>query len=62
MTTTDKFPPQEYDFADLIVEIGSCLGLWLGLSLLGLFDVVTIAIKHVIGGLSEKPRIERCKN
>ena len=29
-----------YGFTDLLVEIGSCLGLWLGLSVVGIFDLV----------------------
>ena len=29
-----------YSLIDLIVEIGSCLGLWIGLSALGVFDLV----------------------
>ena len=28
-----------YGFDDLLVEIGSSLGLWLGLSVVGMFDV-----------------------
>ena len=28
-----------YGFDDLLVEIGSSLGLWLGLSVVGIFDV-----------------------
>ena len=29
-----------YGFGSLLVEIGSCLGLWLGLSIVGVFDVL----------------------
>ena len=29
-----------YDMFDLVVEVGSCLGLWIGLSALGLFDLM----------------------
>ena len=36
-----------YDFTALLVEIGSCLGLWLGLSVVGFFDVLLQAIFHV---------------
>ena len=31
-------------FSSLLVEVGSSLGLWLGLSLVGLFDVVVQVI------------------
>ena len=34
-----------YGFDDLIIEMGSSLGLWLGLSAVGLFDVVVCFIK-----------------
>ena len=30
-----------YDLFCLLVEVGSCLGLWLGLSIIGIFDVLT---------------------
>ena len=33
-----------YDFVSLLVEIGSSLGLWLGLSVIGIFDVVVVVI------------------
>ena len=33
-----------YDSATLLVEIGSCLGLWLGLSAVGVFDILVIAV------------------
>ena len=29
-----------YDSGDLLVEIGSCLGLWLGLSVIGIYDLL----------------------
>ena len=29
-----------YDFFDLVVEAGSSLGLWIGLSALGVFDLL----------------------
>ena len=31
-----------YDFDSLIVEIGSSLGLWLGLSIAGMFDILIL--------------------
>ena len=31
-----------YDFSQLLVEIGSSLGLWLGLSVVGMFDLVVL--------------------
>ena len=33
-----------YDSATLLVEIGSSLGLWLGLSVVGIFDLLVIAV------------------
>ena len=33
-----------YDSGDLLVEIGSCLGLWLGLSVVGIYEVVVLAV------------------
>ena len=39
-----------YDLAALLVEIGSSLGLWLGLSVVGVFDIlvfVTLRIKQL---------------
>ena len=32
-----------YDSTSLLVEIGSCLGLWLGLSVVGIYDLVVLA-------------------
>ena len=40
-----------YDLGSLLVEIGSSLGLWLGLSLVGLFDVLVSSILKVKGVL-----------
>ena len=37
-----------YDFGTLLVEIGSSLGLWLGLSVVGVFDVLVITVDHFI--------------
>ena len=37
-----------YDFETLLVEIGSSLGLWLGLSVVGVFDAMVITIDHFI--------------
>ena len=31
-----------YDSGDLLVEIGSCLGLWLGLSVVGMYDTAAM--------------------
>ena len=33
-----------YDSGDLLVEIGSCLGLWLGLSVVGIYEVIVLAV------------------
>ena len=36
----------QYDFPSLIVDFGSSLGLWLGLSVVGIYDlIVTLMIK-----------------
>ena len=32
------------DLEDLLVEVGSCLGLWLGLSVVGIFDIVVLVL------------------
>ena len=29
-----------YDLTSLLVEVGSCLGLWLGISVVGVFDLL----------------------
>ena len=36
-----------YDNTSLVVEIGSCLGMWLGLSVVGMFDIAVFAIGWV---------------
>ena len=38
-----------YGLFDLVVEVGSCLGLWIGLSALGVFDLVLEFGKHMKG-------------
>ena len=35
-----------YDFKNLLVEIGSCLGLWLGLSVVGIYDLMAFGIQR----------------
>ena len=37
-----------YDFEDLLVEIGSCLGLWLGLSVVGIYDLMAVGIQKAM--------------
>ena len=37
-----------YDFGTLLVEIGSSLGLWLGLSVVGVFDALVIIVAHFV--------------
>ena len=34
-----------YGLLDLLVETGSCLGLWLGLSIVGVFDLAAVAVQ-----------------
>ena len=36
-----------YDLIALLVETGSCLGLWLGLSVVGVFDILVIVASQV---------------
>ena len=36
-----------YNYFDFVVEVGSSLGLWLGLSMIGVFDVVVLFMKEV---------------
>ena len=36
-----------YDATSLLVEVGSCLGLWLGLSVVGLFDTCTVIMANI---------------
>ena len=38
----------QYDLPQLVVEIGSCLGLWLGLSLVGMFDLLTAVAEKLV--------------
>ena len=37
-----------YDIAALLVEVGSCLGLWLGLSVMGVYEVLVSASWHLL--------------
>ena len=43
-----------YNKFDLIVEIGSSLGLWIGLSVLGIFDVMSDCSKKGVDFVKEK--------
>ena len=45
-----------YDFVALLVEIGSSLGLWLGLSVVGVYDVLVQAIVQVKNKIICKPK------
>ena len=40
-----------YDSGDLLVEIGSCLGLWLGLSVVGIYDIAAILTQKCVWSL-----------
>lgn len=42
-----------YGLGDLLVEIGSSLGLWLGLSVVGIFDVIVVVV-NIINTLNQK--------
>ena len=49
-----------YGLDDLLVEMGSCLGLWLGLSVVGIFDIVVLVLFRMKTVL-EKLKTERNK-
>ena len=36
-----------YNHFDLLVEVGSCIGLWFGLSVLGIFDLIIPVTKFL---------------
>ena len=36
-----------YGTVDLLVEVGSCLGLWLGLSVVGIFDILVLVLVKI---------------
>ena len=36
-----------YNLGDLLVEAGSCLGLWLGLSVVGVFDIIVFTLMQL---------------
>ena len=36
-----------YDFEALLVGIGSCLGLWLGLSIVGMYDIIVLTLCRI---------------
>ena len=44
-----------YGPIDLLVETGSCLGLWLGLSIVGVFDMIAVAVQ-LIAKRFKRPR------
>ena len=46
VVVTEKVP--NYDMFKFIIDVGSSLGLWLGLSVLGLHDLVVWAVKFVM--------------
>ena len=37
-----------YDLGALLVEVGSCLGLWLGLSVIGVYETIVYALWHLL--------------
>ena len=39
----------KYSVSDLLVEVGSSLGLWLGLSVIGSYDLIVLFLKIVMG-------------
>ena len=39
---------QAYGIFDLVVEVGSCLGLWIGLSALGFLDLLLDAFRSLM--------------
>ena len=48
-----------YGLDDLVVEVGSSLGLWLGLSALGLFDIGLAFAAGLLGKLNRTKKIGR---
>ena len=54
-----------YDIGHLLVEIGSSLGLWLGISVIGIFDVLAAAllkIKYHVQKLDLQQKSQNIKN
>ena len=45
VSVTHKIP--DYDFFDFVIDTGSSLGLWLGLSIFGLWELVIDAIQFI---------------
>ena len=48
-----------YSIFDLIVEVGSALGLWIGLSVLGVFNVMLEYLQHFKSLLGNKKIIKK---
>ena len=46
-----------YGFDSLLVEVGSSLGLWLGLSLVGVFNLLTAAVEKVVKWIQHGKKI-----
>ena len=42
-----------YGLADLLVEVGSCLGLWLGVSIIGLYDLTALGMPRLRARLKQ---------
>ena len=42
-----------YSFTDLIIEAGSSLGLWLGLSVIGLYDIFILGVEKIMSMISD---------
>ena len=42
-----RFVKSAYNEADLLIEAGSSLGLWLGLSVIGLYDLLIMGLRKV---------------
>ena len=51
-----------YNLFNLIVEVGSSLGLWIGLSAIGVFDTTTQLIFHTFEDFSRKQYLVRVKS
>ena len=47
-----------YGFDALLVEIGSSLGLWLGLSLVGMFDLLTAVVEKLVTWFHQSTRVK----
>ena len=48
-----------YSWGNLLVEIGSSLGLWLGISVVGIFDIGVVAVFKIAQCMSSRTKREK---